>query len=49
MARKKVIYKEPASYFNADMRKAADDWEKNNKKKKDTPAKKTGAGKTKKG
>lgn len=33
MARKKVTYKEPASYFNADMRKAAADWEKNKKKK----------------
>lgn len=34
MAKKKMTYKEPASYFNADMRKAADDWEKENAKKK---------------
>ena len=34
MATKKVTYKEPANYFNADMRKAAEEWEKGNKKKK---------------
>ena len=37
MARKKVTYKEPASYFNAAMRKAAEDWDKEHKKQK-TPA-----------
>lgn len=33
MAIKKVEYKEPASYFNADMKKAAAKWEKENKAK----------------
>lgn len=28
---KKVGYKEPASYFNADMRKAAREWDKEHK------------------
>lgn len=27
-AKKKVTYREPAGYFNADMRKAAEDWDK---------------------
>ena len=44
MAKKKITYKEPASYFNSDMRKAADDWEKENAKKKPTKT----AGKSKK-
>ena len=26
--KKKVTYREPAGYFNADMRKAAEDWDK---------------------
>ena len=40
MPKRKVGYKEPASYFNADMRKAAEEWEKENKKKKSaTPTK----------
>lgn len=41
MATKKVIYSEPPGYFNADMRKAAAKWEKENKakKKKATPKK----------
>lgn len=30
---KKVTYKEPASYFNAAMRKAARDWDKEQAKK----------------
>ena len=40
MARKTVAYKEPASYFNEDMKKAADKWEKENAGKK-KPAPKT--------
>lgn len=28
MAEKKVTYKEPGSYFNADMKKAAKQWDK---------------------
>ena len=31
---KKVAYKEPAAYFNSDMRKAAELWEKENAMKK---------------
>ena len=34
MAKKTVTYKEPSSYFNDDMKKAADKWEKDNKGKK---------------
>lgn len=34
MATKQVGYKEPASYFNADMRKAAKEWDKEQAKKK---------------
>lgn len=30
MAIKKATYIEPESYFNADMRKAADEWDKKN-------------------
>lgn len=30
---KKVIYKEPKGYFNADMLKAAEEWEKEQKAK----------------
>lgn len=41
MAGKKVPYKEPASYFNEDMRKAAKKWD--NEKKADKSVKKTGA------
>ena len=33
MANKKVGYKEPAGYFNAAMKKAARDWEKEQKTK----------------
>ena len=33
MSEKKVIYKEPKGYFNADMKKAAAAWEKENAKK----------------
>ncbi len=45
MAGKKVGYKEPASYFNADMRKAAKKWEDSKKagkagKQTDTKSKK---------
>lgn len=42
MAEKKVTYKEPSSYFNAEMRKAAKEWEKEQKAKKAqvTPKKK---------
>lgn len=36
----KVTYKEPASYFNAKMRKAADEWDKKNKKTTPKPKKK---------
>ena len=36
MARKSVTYKEPASYFNDDMKKAAKDWENGQKGKKKT-------------
>lgn len=36
MARKSVTYKEPASYFNDDMKKAAKDWENSQKGKKKT-------------
>lgn len=42
MASKKVTYKEPASYFNEDMRKAAEKWDKENKDKKKAPAKTAG-------
>ena len=34
MVKKTVTYKEPAGYFNEDMKKAADKWEKENKGKK---------------
>lgn len=34
MARKQVAYKEPADYFNADMKKAAADWDKQHADKK---------------
>lgn len=34
MADKKVIYKEPASYFTKEARKVAEKWEKENAKKK---------------
>lgn len=37
---KKVKYKEPASYFNAAMKKAANDWEKKNAKSTEKPKKK---------
>ena len=30
MATKKASYKEPSTYFNSDMRKAAEKWEKEN-------------------
>ena len=30
MEKKKVTYKEPSKYFNADMKKAAEEWEKEN-------------------
>ncbi|MBR4719393.1 MAG: hypothetical protein IKP31_04000 [Lachnospiraceae bacterium] len=40
MATKKVSYKEPASYFNADMSKAAKDWDKKHAADKKQPAKK---------
>ena len=33
MAEKRVTYKEPSSYFNAEMKKAARDWEKEQKAK----------------
>lgn len=33
MAGKKVVYTEPSSYFNADMKKAAREWEKEQKAK----------------
>ena len=46
MAKKKVIYKEPAGYFSAGMRKAAEEWDKKNGKK--TPAIKKGTGNSKK-
>ena len=36
MAVKKVIYKEPASYFSPAMKKAAAKWERENAKKKAT-------------
>lgn len=42
MAGKKVAYKEPASYFNEDMRKAAKKWEEGNKKAGSGKAKQTG-------
>ena len=35
---KKVTYREPAGYFNADMRKAAQDWDKEHAGKKATKA-----------
>ncbi len=37
---KKITYKEPAGYFNADMRKAAEKWDKENKGKTKTETKK---------
>ena len=42
MAIKRVEYKEPSSYFNADMKKAVAKWEKEQKAKeqKTTPSKK---------
>lgn len=40
MADKKVTYKEPSSYFNSDMKKAAEAWEKEQKAKKEAPKKK---------
>ena len=42
MADKKVIYKEPASYFNADMKKVVKEWEQEQKAKAkaETPKKK---------
>ena len=50
---KKVTYREPAGYFNADMRKAAQDWDKEHAGKKatkttkeKTPAAGKAAGKT---
>ncbi len=43
----KVGYKEPADYFNADMKKAAQEWEKANKAKKTTAPKKPTAGQKK--
>lgn len=39
MAERKVTYKEPSSYFNADMKKAARDWEKAQKAKSQPPKK----------
>lgn len=33
MANKKVIYKEPASYFTPSMRKVAEQWDKEHAKK----------------
>ncbi len=38
--KKNVGYKEPARYFNDDMKKAADEWEQQNGGKKSAPAKK---------
>lgn len=35
MAIKQVTYKEPESYFNEDMKKAAAEWERENKERKD--------------
>lgn len=46
MAVKKVTYKEPSDYFTPSMRKAADEWEKANKKKQ-SAAKKSSTGKKK--
>ena len=48
MAKSKTIYKEPASYFNEDMKKAAEEWEKKNKAKKTRTAEKKETGKKKK-
>lgn len=39
MATKKASYKEPSTYFNSDMRKAAEKWEKENGAGKKAPAK----------
>ena len=36
MAKKKVTYKEPASYFNADMRRVAENWDKEHPDKENT-------------
>lgn len=40
MADKKVIYKEPSSYFSPGMKKAAREWEKEQKAKSNAPKKK---------
>ena len=42
MAKKTVTYKEPKSYFNADMKKAAKKWESENREKKKTSSKSSG-------
>ena len=38
MAQKTVTYKEPAGYFNAEMKKAAKEWDKKNAEKAKKPA-----------
>ena len=45
---KKVTYKEPASYFNKDMMKAAREWEKTHKADKETSTKEKKQGQKKK-
>jgi len=40
MAEKKVIYKEPSSYFSPGMKKAAREWEKEQKAKSQNATKK---------
>lgn len=40
--KKEFTYKEPSSYFNKDMKKAASEWEKKNKETKKSPNKTKG-------
>ena len=42
MAEKKATYKEPASYFNADMKRAVKEWQNEQKAKEKEAAKKKG-------